>query len=92
MTFVEILLLLLLAAVIGLIGQALAGFTAGGLLISIVVGFVGALLGRWLAGELDLPVLLSVTIDGEAFPLIWSIVGAGLFSLILGLLRSSARR
>ncbi len=91
MTLIEFLLLLLLAAIIGLLGQALAGFTTGGLLVSIIVGFAGALLGRWLARELNLPEILAVSIGGRTFPVIWSIVGAALLSLVLGVLRIRVR-
>ena len=92
MTLIEFLLLLLLAAIIGVLGETLAGFSAGGLLVSIIVGFAGALLGRWLAGELGLPGILTISIDGRAFPVIWSIVGAAILRLVLGALRGAARR
>ena len=40
-----ILLLILIAAICGAIGSALAGGTRGGIVVSIALGFVGALLG-----------------------------------------------
>lgn len=86
MSLLELLVLLLIAAIVGSVGQALSGFYLGGCLVSIVVGFVGAYIGAWLASELDLPALLVITIEGNDFPLIWSIVGAGIFSAVVGLL------
>jgi uncharacterized membrane protein YeaQ/YmgE (transglycosylase-associated protein family) len=86
MTLVSILLLLLIAAVAGSIGQALAGYSMGGCLLSIVVGFIGAVLGLWLARELGLPEPLPITVGGETFPLLWSIVGSALFAAVIGLL------
>ncbi len=86
MTLVSILLLLLIAAIAGSIGQALAGYSMGGCLLSIVVGFIGAVLGLWLARELGLPEPLPITIGGETFPLLWSIVGSALFAAVVGLL------
>jgi uncharacterized membrane protein YeaQ/YmgE (transglycosylase-associated protein family) len=86
MTLVSILLLLLIAAVAGSIGQALAGYTMGGCLLSIVVGFIGAVLGLWLARELGLPEPLPITVGGETFPLLWSIIGSALFAAVIGLL------
>ena len=57
------------------------------------LGFIGALLGSWIAGLLALPGILVVTIGGEPFPLIWSILGAALFVGVLGALsRGRARR
>ncbi len=86
MTLVSILLLLLIAAIAGSIGQALAGYSMGGCLLSIVVGFIGAVLGLWLARELGLPEPLPITVGGETFPLLWSIVGSALFAAVVGLL------
>jgi len=86
MTLVSILLLLLIAAVAGTIGQALAGYTMGGCLLSIVVGFIGAVLGLWLARELGLPEPLPIRVGGETFPLLWSIIGSALFAAVIGLL------
>lgn len=86
MTLMEFLLLLLIAGIVGAAGQALAGFQLGGCLVSIVVGFVGALIGVWLARELDLPEMLVITVDDNAFPLIWSVIGSALFALVVGLL------
>jgi len=86
MTLVEFLMLLLVAGIAGAAGQALAGYELGGCLVSIVVGFVGAYIGLWLARELALPEFLVITIDGNAFPLIWSILGSALFALGIGLI------
>jgi uncharacterized membrane protein YeaQ/YmgE (transglycosylase-associated protein family) len=86
MTLVSLLLLLLIAAIAGTIGQALAGYTMGGCLLSIVVGFIGAVLGLWLARELGLPEPFPIRVGGETFPLLWSIVGSALFAAVIGLL------
>jgi uncharacterized membrane protein YeaQ/YmgE (transglycosylase-associated protein family) len=86
MTLVSILLLLLIAAIAGSIGQALAGYSMGGCLLSIVVGFIGAVLGLWLARELGLPEPFPIRVGGETFPLLWSIIGSALFAAIIGLL------
>ena len=45
MTLVGLLVLLLIAAICGGIGQSLAGYSLGGCLVSIVVGFIGAWIG-----------------------------------------------
>jgi len=86
MTLVEFLLLLLIAGLAGAAGQSIAGYHLGGCLVSVVVGFVGAFIGMWLARELNLPEPLVITIDSEAFPLVWSVIGSALFALIVGLL------
>ena len=74
-----LLLLIVIAAVCGAIGKAIAGGTRGGLIVSIVLGFVGALIGPWVARLLKLPEPLLVNIGGHPFPVLWSIIGAALF-------------
>jgi uncharacterized membrane protein YeaQ/YmgE (transglycosylase-associated protein family) len=85
-----LLILLIVAAVCGAIGRAIAGGSTGGCLISIAVGFVGALLGVWIAAQLHLPELFVVSIDGHHFPVVWSIIGAALFGAVVHLI--SGRR
>jgi uncharacterized membrane protein YeaQ/YmgE (transglycosylase-associated protein family) len=79
LTLPELLLLILIAAVVGAIGRRIAGGTRGGLLVSIVVGFIGTLFGPWIAHQLHLSEPLIVRVDGHAFGLLWSIVGAAIF-------------
>ena len=86
MSLLGFLILLVIAAICGMLGQALAGYSLGGFLVSIVVGFVGAWLGWWLAGQLGLPELFVVNIDGEPFPILWSIIGSALLAILVGLL------
>jgi uncharacterized membrane protein YeaQ/YmgE (transglycosylase-associated protein family) len=82
MSLAELVILLIIAAVIGLIAQSLAGYWRGGLLLAIVLGFVGALVGTWLARRLGLPELLTVSVGGVSFPIVWAIIGA---ALLIGL-------
>jgi uncharacterized membrane protein YeaQ/YmgE (transglycosylase-associated protein family) len=84
------LVLLLVAAVCGAIGRAIAGGSTGGCLVSIVVGFVGALLGSWIAHKTHLPELFVVSIDRHPFPILWSVIGAALFVAVVHLI--SGRR
>ena len=82
-TLPELLLLMLIAAVVGAIGRRIAGGTPGGLLVSIVVGFVGGVLGPWIAHQLHLAEPLVVRVDGHAFGILWSIIGAALFVAVV---------
>jgi uncharacterized membrane protein YeaQ/YmgE (transglycosylase-associated protein family) len=86
MTLIDLIALLVVAGIVGSIGQAIAGFTRGGCLVSIALGFIGALVGVWLSRTLGLPELLAVRIGGTSFPIIWSIIGSALFVAVLGLL------
>ncbi|MGC9357531.1 MAG: GlsB/YeaQ/YmgE family stress response membrane protein, partial [Anaerolineae bacterium] len=88
MTILEFLILLLVAAICGGIAQALVGFSRGGCLVSTAVGLIGALIGYWLAGTLGLPLVIPLTIGGETFPIIWSIIGAVLFVGVVSLFTS----
>lgn len=91
MTFIGFLVLLAIAAIAGSIGQAIAGYSLGGCLTSIIVGFVGAFLGLWLARQFGLPEWLAINIQGESFPLIWSIIGSAILSAVLGLILKQRR-
>lgn len=84
MTLASFLILVLIAAICGALGQALAGYTMGGCLVSIGVGFVGAFLGAWIASEFGLPPVFVVEVGGQPFPVFWAIVGSALFSAVLG--------
>ncbi len=92
MSLLGLLLLLLIAAVCGGIGQSIAGYSLGGCLVSIVVGFIGALIGSWLAGELGLAFILPIDIEGQTIPVIWAVIGSALFTLIIGLITRGRAR
>lgn len=92
MSLVGFLILLIIAAICGALGQAIAGYSLGGFLVSVVVGFVGAWLGAWLAGELGLPELFVITVDGQPFPILWAVIGSAVLALLVGLLTRPAVR
>jgi uncharacterized membrane protein YeaQ/YmgE (transglycosylase-associated protein family) len=87
MTLMGFLVLLLIAAICGGIGQSLAGYNLGGCLVSIIVGFIGAYIGLWVAGKMGLPDFFTISVDGKPFPIIWAIIGAAIFTFIVALLR-----
>ncbi len=89
MTLLGFLVLLAIAAICGAIGQSLAGYSLGGCLVSIIVGFIGAYIGMWLAGKLDLPEFFVINIQGKPFPIVWSVIGSALFTLIVALIRKA---
>jgi uncharacterized membrane protein YeaQ/YmgE (transglycosylase-associated protein family) len=86
MTLVGFIILAVVAAIAGMLGQAIAGYSLGGCVISSIVGFIGALLGMWVARQFGLPELFPITIEGETFPLIWSIIGSAIFAAVVGFL------
>lgn len=86
MTLPGLIVLVVIAAICGAIGRALAGGSRGGLLVSIVIGFIGALLGPWLAVQMKLPEPFMLHISGQSFPVLWSIIGAALFVAIIQLI------
>jgi uncharacterized membrane protein YeaQ/YmgE (transglycosylase-associated protein family) len=87
MSVISFLLLLLIAAICGILGQAIAGRGRGGIIVSILLGFIGALIGTWLARSMGLPELLPVNVGGQSFPVLWSIIGAALFVALLSILQ-----
>ena len=89
-TLPGLIVLIVIAAVCGAVGKALAGGVQGGLIASIALGFIGALLGPWIAHQLRLAEPLMLHVSGQPFPIVWSIIGAALFVALLHLL--SGRR
>ena len=90
LTLSGLILLIVIAAICGAVGKALAGGGPGGLIGSTVLGFIGALLGPWVAQQLHLSEPLVLHVSGQPFPIVWSIVGAALFVALLHLM--SGRR
>lgn len=86
MSLISFIILLVIAAVCGMVGQAIAGYSLGGWVISTIIGFIGAYVGVWLARQFGLPVFFSLDVGGESFPVIWSIIGSALLAAIFGLL------
>jgi uncharacterized membrane protein YeaQ/YmgE (transglycosylase-associated protein family) len=91
MTILEFLILLVIAAICGAIGQAIAGYSLGGMVITTIVGFVGAWLGTWLARAMGLPELLMVNVGGQPFPIVWAIVGSAILAAIVALVTRRPR-
>ena len=87
MTVLGFFILLLVAAVCGSIGAALAGYSSRGCLTSIVLGLIGALIGSWLSRELGIRDFLYF----QRIPIFWSIVGSALFVTGIGLISGRQR-
>ena len=83
MSITGLIILILIAAVCGAIGKAIAGSARGGLIVSTALGFIGALLGPWIARAAKLPEPFAITIDRHPFPILWSIIGAALFVAVI---------
>jgi uncharacterized membrane protein YeaQ/YmgE (transglycosylase-associated protein family) len=84
-TLPGLIVLVIIAAVCGALGQALAGRVRGGFIVSMVLGFIGAVVGPWIAHQLKLPEPFVLNISGQSFPVLWSIIGAAVFVAIIHL-------
>ena len=85
MSLLGFVLLLFIAALAGAIGQAIVGFSRGGCLAAIAVGFIGAYLGWWIAQTFHLPPFLVLNVDGQAFPIVWAVIGSAILAGVLHL-------
>jgi uncharacterized membrane protein YeaQ/YmgE (transglycosylase-associated protein family) len=86
LTIESFIILLIVAGVVGAIGQRLSGYSRRGLLTSIALGFIGALIGSWAVKQFDLPEIYMLKVGHTNFPIIWAIIGAAAFVAAFGLL------
>jgi uncharacterized membrane protein YeaQ/YmgE (transglycosylase-associated protein family) len=84
MSLIGFLLLLVIAAIAGAIGQAISGYSLGGLILTIIIGFIGAVVGTWIAAQFHLPDFLEVAVDGKSFPLFWAVIGSAVLTALIG--------
>ncbi|MBI5091438.1 MAG: GlsB/YeaQ/YmgE family stress response membrane protein [Candidatus Hydrogenedentes bacterium] len=83
MTLPALLLYIVIAAICGAVGKAIAGGARGGLIVSIFLGLIGAILGPWIAHQFKLSEPLLVTIGGHPLGILWAIIGAAVFVALL---------
>ncbi len=86
MSLLDFLIMFVIAAITGSIARSLVGFDKGGCILSAIVGFIGALIGTWLAREFNWPKILPIEIRGIIYPIVWTIIGAVIFTLALSLI------
>jgi uncharacterized membrane protein YeaQ/YmgE (transglycosylase-associated protein family) len=85
-TLPGLIVLIIIAAICGAIGRAIAGEVRGGFIVSLVLGFIGALVGPWIAHQLKLTEPFMLHVSGQSFPILWSIIGASVFVAIIHLI------
>jgi len=89
---IDILISLIIAGIAGSIARSLSGFSRGGCIISIVVGFIGAMIGSWLARELQLPDPFMIVIRGTSYNILWTIIGAVIFTAVISLITPDKKK
>jgi uncharacterized membrane protein YeaQ/YmgE (transglycosylase-associated protein family) len=62
--------LIVIAAIYGAVGKALAGGIRGGLAASLALGFIGALLGPWVARQRSRPEPFVLHVTGQSLPIV----------------------
>ncbi len=86
MSISELIVLLIIASVSGSVGARLAGSSKLGCLGSIALGFIGSYIGQLVARKFNLPVIFSIPLGDQSFPVIWSVMGAAIFVALLNFL------
>jgi len=86
MSFLDFVIMFVIAAITGSIARSLVGFDRGGCILSAIVGFIGALIGTWLAREFNWPKILPIEIRGIIYPVVWTVIGAVIFTAVLSLI------
>jgi uncharacterized membrane protein YeaQ/YmgE (transglycosylase-associated protein family) len=84
MTLTALLIYIVIAAICGAIGNAIGG-GRGGFIVSFILGFIGTLVGPWIAKQLHLTEPFFIKIGGHSFGILWAIIGAAVFVIIINL-------
>jgi uncharacterized membrane protein YeaQ/YmgE (transglycosylase-associated protein family) len=86
MGIIEFGALLVVAGVVGLIGQFLTGYSRGGVPVSVLAAFLGAVVGPRAADYIDWAEPITVPLGDVRFPLVTSAAGALVLVVIVNLL------
>ena len=92
MTIGEFIILLVMAAVLGVLCQRLLGYKLGGMFVSIFLGFIGAYVGKEMTTWFHLPIIFDVHIGDRHFPVIWSLFGCLVVTFIVGFIARRASK
>lgn len=86
MDLIEIIVLIIFAAVIGAFGQLLTDFDfkSGNFFISTLIGFMGAFIGIWVVRLYDFQIILPITFSGKTYPLIWILLSTSILVIVIG--------
>lgn len=85
-TLPGLIILVIIAALCGALGRAIAGEVHGGFVVSLALGFIGSLIGPWIAHQLKLAEPFVIHVGGQSFPVLWSIVGAAVLVAVIHLI------
>jgi len=83
----NLIVLLMVAGLMGVIGQRLVGCLHSRLLASTALSFIGGLIGAEGASRFQLPELLILQIGYTSFPVGWEIAGAAAVFSLFALLK-----
>jgi len=76
MPFAWYITLLLVAAACAIGDQIMRGFTRRGFLAATAVALFGTIMGWALGVGMSLPEIVSLRVEGQPFPLLWTFLGA----------------
>lgn len=85
MSIIDYFLIFVIVGVCGIIAQAVFNFRKSGFALSVLLGTIGAFLGVIIARMLEIPELLTIQIGYEAIPVFWSVMGSGIFAILLNI-------
>ncbi len=88
MSLVSLFIYLAIASLAGYIGAQLAGYTTNGCLTNMVLGLIGAIIGTMISRYVNIRDPLFIA----GIPLVWSVVGAAIFVMIIGSFRGGRKR
>ena len=92
MSIFDFLIMVVLACVLGVVSQRILGLQRGGFLLTTILGFFGVLLGRELVYRLGFPEPIPIHVRGHPFPLVWSVIGGVVMTVVAAFLTRKWRK
>ncbi len=89
---IQLVVILVIAALCGGIAQAIFGMRRSNFLVSMVIGVIGAYLGAYLAQQFGWPDIVRLSVGSSSIELMWSLAGSIVLVFVLSLINGARRR
>lgn len=82
MDILEFTYLFIIVGLCTIITHSILNLSKAGVIIAAIIGTMGAVIGVVIVRMLHVPELLTIYVAREPIPVIWSIMGSGMFAIV----------